>query len=171
MTCGKPLEGPGFAEMDMTWRDTLEGLRAELAEIRGERQRQAEAAEAELKRQRGELTKFAGALGVSRLLNEMNSVLLKGQGQVEILASWENGEEHEEFEDSAHFFDAKEDEEDDDFISSVLSWEEDGEREIVVEVGLGDQEPYLRVNEMDIRPEPEALERALIEAFREELEL
>jgi len=155
----------------MAWRDTLNGLREELAEVRGERQRQARAAEAEQQRQREELSKLADNLGVSQLLNEMNSVLLRGEGKLEILSSWENGGDNEEVEDSPLLLDDMEDEENADVISSVLIWEEDGEREIVVDLGFADQGPFLQVNEIDIRPEQEALEQALVEAFREELEI
>lgn len=155
----------------MAWRDTLNGLREELAEVRGERQRQARAAEAEQQSQREDLSKLAEKLSIVQLLNEMNSILLRGEGKVEILSSWENGEDKEEVEDSPLLLDDMEDEENADVISSVLIWEEDGEREIVVDLGFADQGPFLQVNEIDIRPEQEALEQALVEAFREELEL
>jgi hypothetical protein len=152
----------------MAWRDTLNGLRDELAEVRAERQHQTRAIEAEQQRQREELSKLADTLGVSQLLNEMNSVLLRGEGKVEILPSWENGEEDEEL---PLLLDNFEDEEGGDVLSSVLTWEEDGEREIAVDLGFADQGPFLQVNEIDTRPEQQALEQALVEAFREELEL
>ena len=155
----------------MAWRDTLNGLRDELAEVRAERQHQTRAIEAEQQRQREELSKLADTLGVSQLLNEMNSVLLRGEGKVENLPSWENGEEDEELEELPLLLDNFEDEEGGDVLSSVLTWEEDGEREIAVDLGFADQGPFLQVNEIDTRPEQQALEQALVEAFREELEL
>ena len=155
----------------MAWRDTLNGLRDELAEVRAERQHQTRAIEAEQQRQREELSKLADTLGVSQLLNEMNSVLLRGEGKVEILPSWENGEEDEELEELPLLLDNFEDEDGGDVLSSVLTWEEDGEREIAVDLGFADQGPFLQVNEIDTRPEQQALEQALVEAFREELEL
>ncbi len=155
----------------MAWQDTLNGLRDELAEVRAERQRQAQAAEAERQRQREELGKLAETLGVAQLLNEMNSVLLRGQGKVEMLSSWENGEEFEDVEDPSALLEDLGGEEEADVISTVLIWEEDGEREIAVDLGFADQGSFLQVNEVDIRPEQQALEQALVEAFREELEL
>ena len=155
----------------MAWRDTLNGLRDELAEVRAERQRQAQTVDAELQRQREELSKLADNLGVSQLLSEMNSVLLRGEGKIETLSSWENREDYEEVEGPSLLLDDIEDEEEGEVISSVLIWEEDGEREIVVDLGFADRGPYLQVNEIDTRPEQEALEQALVEAFREELEL
>ena len=155
----------------MAWRDTLNGMRDELAEVRAERQRQAQTVDAELQRQREELGRLADNLGVSQLLNEMNSILLRGEGKVETLSSWENREEFEELEGPPLLLDDIQDEEEGEVVSSVLIWEEGGEREIVVDLGYADQGPCLQVNDIDIRPEQEALEQALVEAFREELEL
>ena len=64
-------------------------------------------------------------------------------------------------------------EEDDntDVITTILSWDEGGELEIAVDLGLSDDGIYLQINEIEIRPERDALEQGLIEAFRDELEL
>ena len=43
--------------------------------------------------------------------------------------------------------------------------------EIAVDLGLSDDGIYLQINEIEIRPEKEALEQGLIEAFRDELDL
>jgi hypothetical protein len=156
----------------MAWRDTLEDLEAELAEMREERLRQAMAEEAEHQKQREQLSQLAASLEIAHLLEEMNSILLKRGGQIETLPSWEATEE--EAEDLALpplFADIEDDEEDADYISFTLSWEEDGEREIVVDLGISDKGTYLLVNGEDTRPERNALERALVEAFRQEIEL
>jgi hypothetical protein len=156
----------------MAWRDTLEDLEAELAEMREERLRQAKAEEAERQKQREQLSQLAASLEISHLLEEMNSILLKKGGQIEMLPSWEATDEEEE-EDIGlpPLFDDTEDDEDADYISFTLSWEEDGEREIVVDLGISDEGTYLLVNGEDTRPERNALERALVEAFRQEIEL
>jgi hypothetical protein len=52
-----------------------------------------------------------------------------------------------------------------------LSWVEGGEMEIAVDLGLSEGGIYLQINEIEIRPERDALEQGLIEAFRDELEL
>ena len=155
----------------MAWRDTLDGLRDELAEVRAERQRLAQSAEVEQRRQREELGRLAETLGVAQLLNEMNSVLLRGQGKVEMLSSWENEEDFEEVEDPSALFADLGDKEEGDVISAVLTWEEDGERELAVDLGIAGHGSFLQVNEVDIRPEQQALEQALVQAFRDELEL
>jgi hypothetical protein len=158
--------------MNMAWRDTLNGLRDELADVRAERQQQAREVEAEKQLQREELTKLADALGVTQLLNEMNSVLLSGLGKIEVVSSWEDGEENEDLEELPMLYgDLDDDAEEGDLFSAILTWEEDGEREIAVDLGFAEQGAFLQVNEVDIRPEQQALEQALVEAFREELEL
>ena len=154
----------------MAWRDTLRGLRDELAEIRAQRQRDRQADEAEQQAQRLEMARVADSLGLSSLLQEMNSVLLNGQGEVEYISSWEE-EMEEDPDESLLKLDALEELEDEDYINVILTWEEDGEREIVLDLGFGEPEMSLLVNGVDIRLEQEALEQALLEAFRMQLEL
>ena len=154
----------------MAWRDTLRGLRDELAEIRAQRQRDRQADEAEQQAQRLEMARVADSLGLSSLLQEMNSVLLNGQGEVEYISSWEE-EMEEDPDESLLKLDALEELEDEDYINVILTWEEDGEREIVLDLGFGEPEMPLLVNGVDIRLEQEALEQALLEAFRMQLEL
>ena len=154
----------------MAWRDTLRGLRDELAEIRGQRQRERQADEAERQAQRLELARIAESLGLSSLLQEMNSVLLNGLGEVENISSWEE-ENEEDPDESMLMLGDLEELEDSDYINAILTWEEDGEREIVLDLGFGEQGMSLLVNGVDIRLEQDALEQALVEAFRQQLEL
>ena len=58
-----------------------------------------------------------------------------------------------------------------DVITDILTWEEGGELELAVDLGISDDGIYLQVNGVDIRTEREALEQALIEGFRDELNL
>ncbi len=154
----------------MAWRDTLRGLRDELAEIRAQRQRERQADEEEQQAQRLELARIGESLGLTGLLQEMNSVLINGQGEVENISSWEE-ETEEDPDESLLMLDNLEELEESDYINAILTWEEDGEREIVVDLGFGEQGMSLLVNGVDIRLEQEALERALVEAFRQQLEL
>ena len=154
----------------MAWRDTLRGLRDELAEIRAQRQRERQADEEEQQAQRLELGRIGESLGLTGLLQEMNSVLLNGQGEVENISSWEE-ENEEDPDESLLMLDNLEELEESDYINAILTWEEDGEREIVVDLGFGEQGMSLLVNGVDIRLEQEALEQALVEAFRQQLEL
>ena len=150
----------------MAWQETLLKLREELASDRSERQQQAATEEEERGRQRARLTEFAASWEIPPLLAEMNRILLDGRGRVESLTSWETEEDEDPF-----YLDVGEDEEETDFVTAILSWDEQGEREIAVDLGLTDQGFYLQVNGADVRLDRGALERALVEAFREELEI
>ena len=157
----------------MTWRETLEGLKEDLNEVRAQRQKQVDEDEAGLKKERDGLSQTARELGVDGLLAEMNATLLDGKGEVETIVGWESSDEDLDIDPSISMNGGEPDDEDDDTdaITTILSWNEGGEMEIAVDLGLSDEGIYLQINEIEIRPEREALEQGLIEAFRDELEL
>ena len=103
-------------------------------------------------------------MDISDLLTEMNRTLLDGGGAIETILSWETEDENADMLP----YDA---EEEGDVIALILSWVEGGERELAVDVGVTEDGTYVQVNGVEIRPEREALEVALVEAFREELDL
>ncbi|HLF03956.1 MAG TPA: hypothetical protein VI855_01910 [Dehalococcoidia bacterium] len=159
----------------MAWRDTLVKLRDSVSKARTEKQRQAEAWEAERREHREKLTQMAQSLNIPLLLSEMNTVLLEGRGEVETFTTWETVDSllgpgaalldlDDDMDDDDDF-----DEDDADVISSVLSWDEAGERELVVDLGWDDEGMFLEVNGEETRHEQTALERALVEAFKVEL--
>ena len=150
----------------MAWRDTLRDLKVDLADIRSQRRRQTEEDQGEIDRQRRELIQLADTLQISELLAEMNATLLESAGEVEKIISWEpyeGDDEALELEDETI--------EEADVISGILTWQEGGDRELAVDLGISDDGTYLQVNNIDIRPEKEALEQALVEGFRDELEI
>ena len=147
-----------------TWRDTLTELKEQLAEARAERIRRDAEEDAELQRQRVVLSELAESLDISDLLTEMNRTLLDSGGAIETILSWETEDE----DDDTLPYDA---EEESDVIALILTWVEGGERELAVDVGATEDGTYVQVNGVEIRPEREALEVALVEAFREELDL
>jgi len=149
----------------MTWRDSLAELKEELAGTRAERLSQASDEDAEIQKEREELSRLADSLGVSGLLSDMNRTLLDGQGTVEKILSWETDEDDEDGGPGS------EEEEDADVIALILTWEERGERELAIDLGVTDDGVYVQINGIEIRSEREALEPALLQAFREELEL
>ena len=155
----------------MTWRETLIDLKQDLVEVRANRERRVEEAEAGLKKEREDLSLMAQNLGVEQLLIEMNSTLLDGKGEIETIVGWEADEEDDDNLGSRiSIIDAvPDDDEDADVITSILSWDEGGVLEIVVDLGLSDEGIYLQINEIEIRPEREALEQGLIVAFKDEL--
>ena len=157
----------------MTWHDTLEGLKQDLAEVRAQRQRRLEAEDADLQKERDDLSQMAQTLGIGELLAEMNATLLDGKGNIETIVGWESGPEDLEMDPGIGMNgdEPGDGEQDTDVVTTILSWDERGEMEIAVDLGLSDDGIYLQINEIEVRPEREALEQGLIEAFREELEL
>ncbi len=157
----------------MTWRDTLEGLKQELTEVRADRHRRVDEDEAGLQKERDDLTRMAQTLGVNELLAEMNATLLDGKGEIETFVGWESGPGDPELDPgiSMNGDEPGDDDENTDVITTILSWDEGGEMEIAVDLGLSDDGIYLQINEIEIRPEREALEQGLIESFRDELDL
>ncbi|MQG11836.1 MAG: hypothetical protein FI716_10075 [SAR202 cluster bacterium] len=157
----------------MTWRETLEGLKQELTDVRAVRQRRVDEDEAGLQKERDDLSRTFQDLGVDGLLAEMNATLLDGKGEIETIVGWESTAEDPDQEAgiSMNGDEPDEDDEDTDVITTILSWEEGGEMEIAVDLGLSDDGIYLQINEIEIRPEKEALEQGLIQAFRDELDL
>ncbi len=153
------------------WHDRLLRLKQELAEVRAVRQSRANEEEAELARERDDLSRLADGLGIAGLLADVNATLLDGRGRVETVVGWEDETVEGMIDLSSPSPDLEEDEDDSDVITSVVAWEEGGQLEIIVDLGLTDEGTYLQVNGIEIRPERDALEQALLEAFRDELEL
>ena len=98
--------------------------------------------------------------------NELGALHPSQIGKVEQDISWEPVEGDDEDSDLDEL-----DVEEADVISAFLIWEEGGDRELVVDLGISDNGTYLQVNNVDIRPEREALEQALLEGFRDELDV
>ena len=153
----------------MDWADELRQLRSEVDSLRLERAQQMEMEERERAERHAQLKDAFESLQVEELLEEMNRVLLDRQGEVTVYSPWATisetlapGEEDEEDEDGP--------EEAADVASAILTWVEDGPREIVVDLGVGLEDLYLQVNGADIRMRDDALKQALKRAFREELE-
>ena len=156
----------------MSWRETLEGLKEELTDVRAQRKRQVDEEKAGLQKERDDLSKMAQNLGVDELLAEMNTTLLDGKGEIETIIGWvADGDDLESEPGISMNGDEPEEDDNTDVITTILSWDEGGELEIAVDLGLSDDGIYLQINEIEIRPERPALEQGLIEAFRDELEL
>ena len=156
----------------MTWRETLEGLKEELTNIRAQRQSRVDEEAAGLQKEREDLSNKAQELGINELLAEMNNTLLDGNGAIETIVGWVTADDDLELEPGVNMDGEEPDEDDDtDVITTILSWEEGGDLEIAVDLGLSNDGIYLQINEIEIRPEQAALEQGLIEAFRDELEL
>ena len=136
-------------------------MKNELTTARATRLERLEAFDRQVAAEREELLARQESLGITALITDMNDVLLDGQGEVETTVEWETGEDEEPFDDE----DAA------DVITTALTWNEGEELEVVVELVMLDEGLSLMVNGIQIRQDRDALERALLSAFREQLEL
>ena len=118
----------------MAWRETLSELKEDLDQIRTERQRQAQLDEVEMQHQRDELSELAKTLGIEGMLADMNQTLLDSRGQVETIVSWDPGEDEED----DIVFEGDDGEEEADVIAVILTWEEGGDREVAIDLGVTD---------------------------------
>tara|TARA_A100001037_G_scaffold278983_1_gene280357 strand:+ start:3940 stop:4389 length:450 start_codon:yes stop_codon:yes gene_type:complete len=145
------------------WHNNLEQLAQELSEAREDRDRLiAETDKANAQFQE-EIENQVNNLEIETLLIEMNNKLLTKTGSVTSSKSWE--------EPIASDDESEEELDDGDFISVLLEWEENGEREIAVDLGRDDSGLYLEVNGHEIPMEKESLQAALLYAIKEELDL
>ena len=155
----------------MTWLETLQDLKDELTDVRAERQRRVDEEASGLEKERDALSERAQELGIDELLAEMNITLLDGAGEIETIVGWVSADNDLELEPGISMNGEELDDDDTDVITTILSWEEGGDLEIAVDLGLSEDGIYLQINEIEIRPERGALEQGLIEAFRDELDL
>ena len=146
----------------MPWRESLLQLKEELTASRATRLERLEAFDRQVAAERDELRARQQALGIAGLVVEMNEVLLDGQGQVESAVEWEDEDDEDQFEGEDDMADV---------ITTTLSWDEGEELEVVVELVMLDEGLSLMVNGVQIRQDPDALERALLNAFREQLDI
>ena len=145
----------------MPWRDSLLQLKEELSSVRASRLQRLEAFDRQVSAEREELMARQESLQVTALVSEMNDVLLDGQGLVETTVEWEN-EDEDRFEGEDDMADV---------ITTALTWNEGEELEVLVELVMLDDGLALMVNGVQTRQDQDALQRSLIEAFREQLEV
>jgi hypothetical protein len=146
----------------MPWRESLLQLKEELTAARATRLERLEAFERQVAAERDELRGRQESLQIAALVAEMNEVLMDGRGQVETTVEWESQEDENLFEGEDDMADV---------ITTALSWDEGEELEVVVELVMLDEGLSLMVNGVQIRQDPNSLERALLSAFREQLEI
>ena len=145
----------------MPWRDSLLQLKEELTSARASRLERLEAFDRQVAAERRELVARQESLQITALVSEMSEVLLNGQGVMEVTVEWES-EEEDRFEGEDDMADV---------ITTSLTWDEGEELEVLVELVMLDDGLSLLVNGMQIRQDQDALERALLNAFREQLEI
>ncbi len=145
----------------MPWRESLQQLKDELTSSRASRLERIEALDRQVAAEREELLARQESMQITALVTEMNEVLLDGQGLVENTIEWE-AEDEDRFEGEDDMADV---------ITTALTWDEGEELEVLVELVMLDDGLTLMVNGVQIRQDQDALQKALIDAFREQLEI
>ena len=148
------------------WNEKLNLAASELESAREKRDDLIKETEAAIIRYQVEIETLFTELDVEKLLNDMNKVLFSGSGSLQVTKSWEDSS-------SADTEESEEDDEevqDTDFISCVLEWEENGERELAVDVGRDEYGLYIEVNGHEISMDEETLQAAVLYAVKEELD-
>ena len=148
------------------WNEKLNLAASELESAREKRDDLIKETEAAIIRYQVEIETLFTELDVEKLLNDMNKVLFSGSGSLQVTKSWEDST-------SADTEESEEDDEevqDTDFISCVLEWEENGERELAVDVGRDESGLYIEVNGHEISMDEETLQAAVLYAVKEELD-
>ena len=148
------------------WNEKLNLAASELESAREKRDDLIKETEAAIIRYQVEIETLFTELDVEKLLNDMNKVLFSGSGSLQVTKSWEDS-------GSADTEESEEDDEevqDTDFISCVLEWEENGERELAVDVGRDESGLYIEVNGHEISMDEETLQAAVLYAAKEELD-
>ncbi len=146
----------------MPWRESLLQLKDELTAGRAARLERLEILDRQVAAEREELLSRQESLQITPMVTELNEVLLGGQGLVETTVEWDTDEEEDRIEGEDDMADV---------ISTALTWEEGEELEILVELVMLDDGLALLVNGVQIRQDQDALQRALVNAFREQLEI
>jgi len=151
------------------WEDSLSNLSIDIENIRKERlELDAENRIAD-QANRNLLLETASNLELESLLRSINEKILHNNGIITINNSWELETDLNETEPEPNA--DEEDEEDTDYISYVLDWDEDGEREIAIDIGLEDGSLYLEINGHDVTLEVPKIQQMLINVIQEELEI
>ena len=148
------------------WNEKLNLAASELESAREKRDDLIKETEAAIIRYQVEIETLFTELDVEKLLNDMNKVLFSGSGSLQVTKSWEDSS-------SADTEESEEDDEevqDTDFISCVLEWEENGEKELAVDVGRDESGLYIEVNGHEISMDEETLQAAVLYAVKEELD-
>lgn len=140
----------------MPWQDELNQLRVRV-DNEGYGQRMAQVAE-----RRALLERFAAQLAVDGLLNRMNDTLLDGGARLIVNRSWQydfDDDDDDAVADAAELNDA---------IIYLLYWHDGEPVDIEVRVCIDeDDSGYVIVADEEVDDDPEAIQSALLDAFRE----
>ena len=165
----------------MAWRDDLLTLRDEVVAAVSRQMGEPLEEDEELARDRAELYQLAASLQVAQMLLDLNELVLSGAGRVESTSLLDYYDDENVLfemidpEDDGEEEDADDEEdnepEDGEELRFSLFWDDAMECAVDVELGKSNGRIYLLVNGDEIDQRREVLETAVLDAFREEMEL
>ena len=161
----------------MAWRDDLLGLRTELDAAISRIVGESVDEDTESVRDRAELYQVAASLQIAQMLVDFNEVVLRGTGRLESTSLLDYYDNEETLFDLVDDDDLASDDDVDDLeegeeLRFSLFWDDTTERAVDVELGKTSQgRLFLTVNGEEVRQQREVLETAILEAFRDEMDL
>ncbi len=163
----------------MAWRDDLNELKQEVDAALARKIGEPVDEDEDEIRDREELYQLAAFLQIAQLLVDLNEVVLNGVGRVESTSLIEYYEEDEllfTLSDGDDEYDEESDDAEDSLeeaeeLRFSLLWEDDAECAVDVELGKSNGRIFLHVNGDEVRQQRSVLETAVLDAFREEMNL
>lgn len=165
----------------MAWQEELQNLRQEVLAAISRAVGEPAVEPPEDLRDREDLYQLAASLEIAQLLVDINGVVLSGAGKVESTSLLDYYDDEDYLFDMEDLDDEDPDEDDDDEDGSdaeegeelrfSLFWNGSTECAIDVELGKNNGRIYLMVNGDEVRQSREVLETAVLDAFREEMDL
>lgn len=166
----------------MAWRDDLARLRDDLDTAIQRTVGDSPEEPTEFVQQRAELYQLAARLEIAQMLIDLNEVVLRGAGTVESTSHLDYYDDDDDFDFELDDEDDEDDDlddddgdgeplEDDEEVRFSLIWDEAKESAVDVELTYSGGRVHLLVNGEEVRQQREVLETAVLDAFRDEMDL
>ena len=160
----------------MAWRDNLLELKKDLDTALARSMGEPVEEDPETEREREELYQLAASLHIAQMLVDLNEVVLGGAGKVESTSLMDYYDDDDEVLEIADE-DADDIDEDEGTLEEgveirfSLVWDDVTECAVDVELGKTNGRICMLVNGEEVRQQREVLETAVLDAFRDEMDL
>jgi hypothetical protein len=158
----------------MAWRDDLLALKKDLDTALARTMGEPVDEDPDSEREREELYQLAASLQVAQMLVDLNEAVLGGAGRVEstsLMDYYDDDDEVFEMEDEDELEEDEGTLEEGVEVRFSLVWDDVTECAVDVELGKTNGRICLLVNGEEVRQQREVLETAVLDAFRDEMDL
>jgi hypothetical protein len=158
----------------MAWRDDLLALKKDLDTALARTMGEPVDEDPDSEREREELYQLAASLQVAQMLVDLNEAVLGGAGRVEstsLMDYYDDDDEVFEMEDEDELEEDEGTLEEGAEVRFSLVWDDVTECAVDVELGKTNGRICLLVNGEEVRQQREVLETAVLDAFRDEMDL